>query len=42
MELGLKLSKKNKNNHTATFRNNTKQKSTDLSKHIWELKQSSI
>ena len=37
-----KTFKEQYNNHTATFRNNTKQKSTDLSKHIWELKQSSI
>ena len=37
-----KTLKEQYNSHTATFRNNTKQKSTDLSKHIWELKQSSI
>ena len=30
------------NNHTGTFGNNAKQKSTELSKCIWELKQSSI
>ena len=30
------------NNHTTTFRNKSKQKSTELSKHIWELKWSSI
>ena len=30
------------NNHTATFSNKTKQKSTQLSKHIWELKENSI
>ena len=37
-----KTFKEEYNNHTATFRNNTKQKSTELSKCIWELKQSSI
>ena len=30
------------NNHTATFRNKSKQKSTELSKHIWELKGNTI
>ena len=30
------------NNHTATFRNKSKQKSTELSGHIWELKGNSI
>ena len=29
-------------NHTATFRNKSKQKSTKLSKNIWELKENSI
>ena len=29
-------------NHTATFRKKSKQKSTELSKYIWELKQNSI
>ena len=30
------------NNHTATFRNKSKQKSSELSKHNWELKGNSI
>ena len=30
------------NNHTRTFRNKNEQKSTELSKHIWELKGNSI
>ena len=30
------------NNHTATFTNKSKQKSTRLSKHIWDLKGNSI
>ena len=30
------------NNHTVTFRNKSKQKSTELSKHIWEVKGNSI
>ena len=30
------------NQHTTTFRNKSKQKSTGLSKHIWELKGNSI
>ena len=30
------------NNHTATSRKKSKQKSTELSKHIWELKGNSI
>ena len=30
------------NNHTASFRNKTKEKSTELSKHIWELKDNNI
>ena len=39
---GTKSFKEQYNNHTTTFRKNTKYKSTELSKHIWELKQSSI
>ena len=30
------------NNHTAFFKNKSKEKSTELSKYIWELKNSSI
>ena len=30
------------NNHTAPFRNKTKEKSTELSKYIWELKDNNI
>ena len=30
------------NNHTASFRNKNKEKSTELSKNIWELKDSNI
>ena len=30
------------NNHTASFRNKTKEKSTELSKYIWELKDNNI
>ena len=30
------------NNHTASFRNKTKEKSTELSKNIWELKDNNI
>ena len=30
------------NNHTASFRNKSKEKSTELSKHIWELKYNNI
>ena len=30
------------NNHTASFRNKNKEKSTELSKYIWELKNSSM
>ena len=37
-----KTFKERSNNHTATFRNKSKQKSTELSKHIWELKRNSI
>ena len=37
-----KTFKKRYNHHTATFRNKSEQKSTRLSKHIWELKGSSI
>ena len=37
-----KTFKERYNNHTATFRNKSKQKSTELSKHIWELKGNSI
>ena len=37
-----KTFKERYNNHTATFRNKSKQKSTELSKHIWELKGNGI
>ena len=37
-----KTFKERYNNHTATFRNKSKQKSTELSKHIWKLKGNSI
>ena len=37
-----KTFKERYNNHTATFRNKSKQKSTEVSKHIWELKGNSI
>ena len=37
-----KTFKERYNNHTATFRNKSKQKSTELSKHIWELKGNTI
>ena len=37
-----KTFKERYNNHTATFRNKNKQKRTELSKHIWELKGNSI
>ena len=37
-----KTFKERYNNHTVTFRNKNKQKSTELSKHIWELKGNSI
>ena len=37
-----KTFKERYNNHTAIFRNKNKQKSTELSKHIWELKGNSI
>ena len=37
-----KTFKERYNNHTATFRNKSKQKSTGLSKHIWELKGNNI
>ena len=30
------------NNHTASFRNKNKEKSTELSKYIWELKDNNI
>ena len=30
------------NNHTVSFRNKTKEKSTELSKYIWELKDNNI
>ena len=30
------------NNHAASFRNKSKEKSTELSKHIWELKDNHI
>ena len=30
------------NNHTAAFRSKTKEKSTELSKYIWELKDNNI
>ena len=38
----MELSKERYNNHTATFRNKSKQKSTELSKDICELKENSI
>ena len=37
-----KTFKERYNNHTGTFRKKNKQKSTELSKHIWELKTNSI
>ena len=37
-----KTFKERYNNHTATIRNKSKQKSTELSKHIWELKGNTI
>ena len=37
-----KTFKERYNNHTATFRNKSKQKSTEFSQHIWELKGNSI
>ena len=37
-----KTFKERYNSHTATFRNKTKQKSTELSKHIWKVKGYSI
>ena len=37
-----KNSKERYNNHIASFRNEIKEKSTELSKYIWELKNSSI
>ena len=42
MELVKKNFKERYNNHIATFRNKSKQKSTELSKHIWELKGNTI
>ena len=38
MVLAKKNFKERYNNHTATFRNRSKEKSTELSKYIWELK----
>ena len=37
-----KTFKERYNNHTARFKNQSKQKSTELSKHIWQLKGNSI
>ena len=37
-----KTFKERYNNHTATFRNKGKQKSTELSKHIWDLNKNSM
>ena len=37
-----KTFKERYNNHTTTFRNKSKQKSTELYKHIWELKENSF
>ena len=37
-----KIFKERYNNHTASFRNKSKEKSTELSKYIWDLKNSSI
>ena len=34
--------KEHYNNHTASFRNKSKEKSTELSKYIWELKNNKI
>ena len=34
--------KEHYNNHTASFRNKTKEQSTELGKYIWELKNSNI
>ena len=38
MVLAKKKFKERYNNHTATFRNKSKEKNTELSKYIWELK----
>ena len=37
-----KTFKERYNNHTTTFRNKSKEKSTELSKHIWDLKEDMI
>ena len=42
MALAKKKVKGRYNNHTASFRNKSKEKSTELSRYIWELKNSSI
>ena len=42
MILAKKISKERYSNHTASFRNKSKDKSTELSKYICELKNSSI
>ena len=42
MVLAKKNFKERYNDHTASFTNKSKEKSTELSKYIWELKNSSI
>ena len=42
MVLAKKISKNLYNNHTASLRNKTKEKSTELLKYVWKLKNSSI
>ena len=42
MVLEKKKFKKSYNNHTASYRNKSKEKSTELAKNIWELENSSI